>query len=239
MSNINQIEINNTVYNIVDAKTKNKSNKLLEYYRKDVSAGLTGWVTNKVKNDHGTISFKNGVGLTTKEGYSLNLWGDTGNFRYDKYDFENETYTTLGYIPLQNVASRKSYQETTDTTLFTPASGYAINYLRLRRWGQIGEFSIRLTHTNSISVPAAGKLSSFLTLGTLASAWRPADIAYVHSYGDNAGPLWGYLHSNGSLVLTAAEATGAARTIAASTSSSPNYLDLNGVYIIAMTNQYE
>ena len=242
MPNISQIEINNTTYHLVDAKTKDKIENFSEYYRWNTPPSTTN-SQNFLNKEHGHIDFATGVGLVTgKEtencAYGLNLWSDTGNFRYDKYNFEDGTYATLGYIPLSNKATSYCYETTTDTALVTPKTNYGVNGLWLTRWGQIAVIRVRFTHP-AISVPVEGRLSAGISLGTLNSAWRPLNTSYLHSFGDQAGQAWGYLTSGGDMVVTAFEATGVARTVAASTSSSPNTIDLCGTYIINMTNNYE
>ena len=237
MADISQIEINGTVFNIEDAEIKDKVDQFTDYYNYD-KIWYNPFTDLNHKHAHAAVGDSVQLCAMDEEnstiGRSLNIWGDTGNFRNDKLDFSTGTTTTLGYVPLSKYTTRKSYESSTSSSLFTPASGYKVDYLRLQRWGQVVQFSLRLTHTNAISVPANGNISN-LTLGTLNSAnWRPTQTAYLHSYGDNAGQLWGYLTKEGTVVLTAAEGYGTTtRSISASLS-----IDLNSVYITPMTNNY-
>ena len=179
MANINQIEVNGTIFNLEDAEIKDKINQFTDYY------GSTNFGTNELSYEHAHTFIGDSVLIYTKNegdnsGWEIALWGDTGNFRANKLDPSENTRTTLGYIPLSEYQTRNSYAYTTDKTLFNPVAGYSVNYLRMRRWGQVVEFQIRLTHTSAISVSATGRLTSNLTLGVLKDAnWRPAQTAYL------------------------------------------------------------
>lgn len=237
MADVSQIEVNGTTYDIIDAVSTNDYNELNKYFRWKSSTLIDEYID--MKNDPSNtarIVLTGSTSLCIKDDnniYALNMWGDTGNIRYDKWNFNTETTTTLGYIPLNSNSTTNSYEYTNNTSLVTiNTSGYSVGWVHLYRWGCIAKISISFNHPDiTITIPANGKLSSAAQIATLASAWRPAQMTYLHSYGDNFGQAWGYLNTNGIIALTAAEARGAQWT-------STGAFQLSGVYVLPMTSNY-
>lgn len=95
----------------------------------------------------------------------------------------------------------------------TNATISSVNY---KQWGKVASVKIKWTNKSAISVPASGNITNF-DIGTIVSGKRPAnDRVTWTTDGDNAGAAFGGISSGGVMNLGGCEGTGAARTIAAS-----------------------
>jgi len=116
-------------------------------------------------------------------------------------------------------------KETTVSNVITAASGITISRADYAVWGKLAQLFIQFKRSSAISVPADGNFTD-ITVGTLVSGKRPT--IYTTCVGAGSPQAWGYISSNGSVVLTALEGTGATRTVAANTT-----LELYATYILA------
>lgn len=98
---------------------------------------------------------------------------------------------------------------TVNSTNATLSSGY------VAYWGKLAMVQFVWKNKNALSIPADGNLTD-ITVGTLASAYRPKGPIHGLSNGDEAGNATYYINgTSGVISLTAVEGTGAARTIPA------------------------
>lgn len=109
----------------------------------------------------------------------------------------------------------------------TAASGITISSIYAIVTGNVVQLRIAFSRSSDISVPATGNITNF-NVCTVLSGFRPYLLTPMTSYGDNAGPAFGYIGSDGTIALGAAEGTGAARTITAGTR-----IDLGATYVMA------
>ena len=102
-------------------------------------------------------------------------------------------------------------------SVITAGSGITIQTQEVAYWGKVCQIHIKYTYNAAISVPANGNIGN-VTVGTLASGYRPKIVSAGWSHGDEAGAAWHSISTGGVIQLGAMEGTGAARSLAASTS---------------------
>lgn len=238
MADVNQIEVNGVVYDVYDAIAQNSISDFNDWCAKYLTEHVSAQTTS---SQHGRIALETSLSLGTggwpsKPSYALNIWADTGNIRYDQYDHSTSTTTTLGYVPLSSYSTRNSYDYTTTTSsIISFSSGWTVDGNAYAiRWGNVVTIILPQKYSSTISVPADGRLSSKIQIGTLTTEYRPNQTAYMHSWGDNAGQAWGYVDSTGKVYVTAFEGLGGStRTISANTR-----VTLCSTYILPVTNNF-
>lgn len=234
MANISQIEVNGTIYNIIDAVTRNYISVLNDWYLWDNKAHNITYSSP----DHSRIVMAEGWtlitgGVTDTPNYSLSLWADTGNLRVDKYDYSTGTITTLGYVPLTKNVTKEIVKTVNNTSLITPESGWTITVCLVQRWGQFAYMYGAAKRSSTISIPASGNITN-IKIGTLDSGYRPVNTIYLRSNADSAaGAAWLSLGTDGGITLNAMEGTNSARTLAANTP-----IHFGGGYLMPMTNNF-
>lgn len=100
--------------------------------------------------------------------------------------------------------------------VFTANSGVTVHGFWYQRWGKIAQFYMNWSRNSTISAGVDGNITNAV-IGTFAAGYRPYTVTAGTSYGDNGGPAFYYLDSNGGLQMGAVGGTGASRTIAANT----------------------
>lgn len=98
----------------------------------------------------------------------------------------------------------------------TASTGTAISAQEAVKWGGIAQVRLAFTRNSAITVLASGNITDF-TAVTLASEYRPKVATAFACPADDAGPIFGTINTDGTVVVKYAEATGAQRTIASGT----------------------
>ena len=240
MPNISQVKIDNTTYDLIDAETKIKFNKLQDYF--SIGAVQTpDQVPTIYSPDHGRFTIDKSIAMHTggcQRGdppiYSMYIWSGTGNIRADKYDPSTGTNLTRGYFPLSKNVTKKCVSYVSNTSLITPSSGITINTCVLTTWGQVCSMILAFKYSSAISVPISGNITN-VTVGTLDAKYRPSiEVGLRSNANSTAGAAWGYLKTDGSIVLGALDGWGtAARSLAANT-----VINLGGTWIMTMDNNF-
>ncbi len=238
MPNISQVKIDDTTYDLIDAETKIKFNKLQDYF----SIGEPPDDDPPIYSpDHGRFTIDKSIAMHTggcQRGnppiYSTYVWSGTGNIRADKYDPSTGTNLIRGYFPLSKDVTKKCVSSVNSTSLITPGSGITIDTCVLTIWGQVCSMILGFKYSSAISVPVSGNISN-VTVGTLDAKYRPStEIGLRSNANSAAGAAWGHLETNGLISLGALDGWGSsARSLAANT-----VINLGGTWIMAMDNNF-
>ncbi|MBO7685215.1 MAG: hypothetical protein J6V72_02455 [Kiritimatiellae bacterium] len=98
----------------------------------------------------------------------------------------------------------------------TASTGTTISAQEAVKWGGIAQVRLAFTRNSAITVLASGNITDF-TAVTLASEYRPKVATAFACPADDAGPIFGTINTDGTVVVKYAESTGAQRTIASGT----------------------
>ena len=121
---------------------------------------------------------------------------------------------------------------TSVSDIIVASSGVNISFAGLSKFGNVVQLDVNFSFNSDISVPASGNFTD-ITVGTINQNYRPPMPTAWITYGNNAGFASGIINSSsadGSLILSACEGTGAARTIAAG-----SVFQARATYVIAGT----
>lgn len=136
---------------------------------------------------------------------------NAGNLRMDKSTDAGDTWSTEAYFMRENSATSTS---TTASNIAAAASGWSIVAASFAKWGKLGQLVLQVKSTSAISITAAGAITD-TTVATLTSDCRPAIDAYFFSLSGDG--IFGGVGTDGNVIITAANGTGSARSIAANT----------------------
>lgn len=91
----------------------------------------------------------------------------------------------------------------------------SVNTAQFVKCGHVGEIMLDLTLLKAINVNADGTISTPYELGTIVEGKRPRIMSAGISDGfaNRSGQVWYNINSSGSLIILAAEGTGASRVI--------------------------
>lgn len=233
MSNISQIEINNTTYNLIDAVATNTIDRLQDYFC------TTDPYLTPYSSDHARFFIGNSIALSTGKYdedyplYRINMWDDTGNIRNDKYDETTGELTRRGYIPLTKNPTKTCVSSVVGaSSVITAGSGITITGGGVQTWGQLVKMSLAFKSSSAINDPLGGNISN-VTVGTIQEKYRPAIEQGLRSNGDAFGGAWGNIAPNGTIHLCALDGRNAAFSVAANT-----VIHLGGIWIAAMDNNF-
>lgn len=109
--------------------------------------------------------------------------------------------------------------------IMSAGSGITISEIKYVRRGNVAQIYGEWTSSSAITVRADGNLPD-VTVGTLVSGKRPVIETVALSHGNDNGTVY-YISSAGNIALTAANATGSQRTIAAGTA-----MNFRATYIV-------
>lgn len=160
------------------------------------------FVNIKNEDTGGDVSFGVGSG-----GLNHGIWSNTLN----KWMIYGDSST----VRVDNVNMRV-YGTTSYSGILTPNSGVTIHTFAYAEWGKIATLYIDWSRNSTISVGVDGNIAN-ATIGNLAAAYRPWTASTGTSFGDNGGPAFYLLSTDGNINMGAVGGTGSARTIAAGT----------------------
>lgn len=127
----------------------------------------------------------------------------------DKWMIHSDgTSVFVNNLPMDRIST------STISEIITPSSSVTITQASWHCWGKVAQLFIRWTNKNTTSANGVGNINN-ISLGTLVAGKRPCIATAGHSYGDNAGPAWYYIGTNGGIEMGAAWSTGATYTLSA------------------------
>lgn len=235
MPNISQIEINDTTYDLCDISSRNLTTEINNWFLyNDPHDSYGGHGSN---SDHATVVLNNIGDVMLNTGYqdvsySLCLWGDTGNIRYDKCTPSTDSKTILGYVPISKSYTVSEVKSVAATSVITNGTGWKVTGGTVSRWGQIVHITAYFETTASTSVTTSGNINN-IVIGTLSSDYTPPTYVEMHSSGDEIGAAWGYITNTGAITIGAFEGLNATRTIASGAK-----LYISSCYVSTMPNNY-
>lgn len=185
---------------------------------KEILAKILAWIKNPVLHNSvlNTDTMLNAYRDDTEVGVGFGI--GTGGVNHGVFSRPLNKwmiYADASTVRVNDVNMRV-YGTTSYSGILTPTSGVTIHSFAYAEWGKIATLYLSWSRNSTISVGADGNITN-ATIGNLAAAYRPWTASTGTSYGDNGGPAFYLLSTDGNIQMGAVGGTGAARTIAAGT----------------------